>query len=192
MPRRHYLVPMLLALAVATGGQSAIGATQLSKTGNPGPWSLRDTNDRPGAECVYDADVPGGMGNDIDILSAVRTPRVLARNRTAARDSQWVGGRVFFERSVNPGGSGGFVTASSAKLRKKLAFDNQATSWGDRSWLVDVEEDYQFRISVLLRWYKPGSKREVQGTRRILYQKYLQVGFGSENVEDDRCLPEGP
>jgi hypothetical protein len=190
MSRPARVLIALIALAVVGGSHAAFGATQLSKSGNPGPWSLRDTDAQPGGQCVYDADVPGAMGNDLDILSAVRTPRSLARDRTGGRDSQWVGGKVRFERSVNPGGTGGWVTARTAKLAKKRAFDDQAVTWGDRSWEVDTDVQYHFRITVLLKWFKPGSKTQVQGARQLLYQKYLTIDGVDEGVEDDRCLAE--
>lgn len=176
-------------LILAIGSQTVMAATALSQSGKRGAWNVRDTDVNPGVHCIYDADVPGAQGNDIDIMTATG-PKVFARNRSGRRDGQWVSARIIFQHSVNEGGTGGWVTGKATARVKKFAWDDQAAKFGDRAWEVDVEEDYHFRVIVILRWYKPGSKTQVQGAATVLYQRYL-ITFGAlEEIDADRCPPE--
>jgi hypothetical protein len=187
---RTFVTPLfIVGVLLVAGTPSALGATEVSKSGKVGVWTLRDTNASPAAECDYDASVPGNMGNDIDVIDA-RTPRIRARNRSAQRDAQWVGLKVLFQRSVNEGGSGGWVTAEATPLVKKLAHDDTSVGFGRKSWEVDTDTDYHFRVLSKLTWYKPGSKTRVQGRVQVLTDKYLKILGANEDVEDDRCLPE--
>ncbi len=186
---RHLFAPAVALLAVALGSQSILAAVPLSITGKIGPYVLQDGSTTPGVVCTYDAGGPGDQGNDIDLMEAAG-PRVFARNRSGARDRQTVGVRVRFQRSVNEGGTGGWVTAKATGLVKKTAFDDKAAKFSKRSWLVPFEEDYQFRALVELRWYKPGSTRKVQGSTKLRYVYYRVSQAGPQGVEQDRCLPE--
>lgn len=174
-------------LAIVIGAQAAMAATPISETGKRGKWSLIDTDALPGATCTYDE--PGGLGNDLDILEA-KSPRVLARDRSAARDGQWVGIRIVFQRSVNDGGTGGWVRAGATPFVKKFAYDDKAAGIGRRSWQEDYDGTPHFRVLATIRWYTPGSKKLVQGSTTIRYQKYLATNLGSSEPRSDVCLPE--
>ncbi len=174
---------------MALGSQSMLAAIPLSTTGKIGPYVLSDSSTTPGVVCTYDAGGPGDQGNDIDLMEATG-PRLFARDRSGARDPQTVGVRVRFQRSVNEGGTGGWVTAKASKLVKKTAFDDKAARFGKRSWLVPFDQGYQFRAVVEMRWYKPGSSRKVQGSTKLRYVYYRVSQGGPQGVEQDRCLPE--
>ncbi|HKZ92885.1 MAG TPA: hypothetical protein VJZ50_12175 [Candidatus Limnocylindrales bacterium] len=184
--------PSILAtasLAFAVGSQMALAAVPESQSGQIGTFVIPDSDARPGVACTYDAGGPGAQGNDIDIMAA-KGPRVFARDRTSERDQQTVGVKVIFQRSVNEGGSGGWVTADATDVVKKTAFDDQAAKFAERTWLVPIEEDYHFRALVVINWYKPGSVTQRQGTTKQRYVYYQVNQGGPQGVEQDRCLPE--
>lgn len=186
---RHLSTLATCALALALQAQTALSAVPLSQQGRIGPYVLTDSDTSPGIACTYDAGGPGDMGNDIDLVEA-RSPRVFARDRSGRRDRQTVGVRILFERSVNEGGSGGWVTAKATKVVKKAAYDDQPARFSRKSWLVPFEEDYQYRVSVVMRWYKPGTTSVVQGSTKLRYVRYQVLQGGPQWVEQDRCLPE--
>jgi hypothetical protein len=171
------------ALAIVIGAQAAMAATPISETGKRGKWILVDSEAQPAATCVYDEP---GTGNDLDVVEA-KSPRVLARDRSAARDGQWVGIRIVFQRSVNDGGSGGWQKVAQTPLIKKFAYDDKAVSIGRRSWQAEYTGMPHFRVLATMRWYRPGTTSTVQGATTVRYQWYATSGG---NPEMDRCLPE--
>jgi len=176
-------------LALVLGAQAALGAVPISEKGKIGTYTLVDESAAPGVACTYDAGGPGAQGNDLDIMDA-KSPRAFARDRSNRRDRQTVGVRVLFQRSVNEGGTGGWVTAKATKLVKKTAYDDKATIFGKKSWLVPFELDYQYRVLSIIRWYKPGTTSVVQGSTKLRYVYYSVLQGGPQGVEQDRCLPE--
>lgn len=189
--RRHRLASILAvsSLALAMGSQTALGAVPISQQGNIGPSTIIDGNTAPGVACTYDAGVPGGQGNDLDIMEA-KSPKVFARNRSSKRDQQTVGVRLLFQRSVNEGGTGGWVTAKATRLVKKTAYDDKAAGFGKKSWLVPFDLGYQYRVLSVIRWYKPGTSSVVAGSSKLRYVYYQVLLGGPQGVEQDRCLPE--
>lgn len=174
------------SLALALGSTTALGAVLENQKGKIGTFVIPDSNAQPGVACTYDAG--GGTGNDLDVMDA-KGPRVFARDRTAQRDQQTVGVRFLFQRSVNEGGSGGWVTANRTKMIKKTAYDDKAAKFAQQSWLVPFDENYHYRTLVLMKWYQPGSSTKGQGSTKQRFQ-YYQVNFnGPLMVEQDRCLP---
>jgi hypothetical protein len=161
----------------------------ISQDGKIGTFTVPDSDTTPGARCVYDAGGPGDQGNDIDIME-VRGPKVFARDRSAERDRQTVGVKVIFQRSVNAGGSGGWVEGQATELVKRIAYDDTAAKFPKRSWVVPIEEDYHFRALVKIVWFKPGSSSQSQGSTKQRYVYYRVVQGGPQGVELDRCLPE--
>jgi hypothetical protein len=176
-------------LALTIGASSALGATQLAKSGTTGVWTLADTSANPAAGCIYDLEV----GNDLDLIETRRSPRVLARDRTTRRDGQWVGIRVIFQQSREDGGSGGWKSGKATKLVKKYAYDNKPAGIGPRAWQLDASDKTgspHYRAIAVIRWYAPGSKTKVQGTVKVRFDNYAVRFFDDLPVEQDRCLPE--
>ena len=184
--RRSLSVLVATSLAFALGATSALGAVPESQKGKIGTFTIPDSNAEPGVVCTYDAAV--GMGLDLDVMEA-RGPRVYARDRTARRDAQTVGVRFLFQRSVNEGGSGGWVTAEKTQMIRKTAYDDKAARFGKRSWLVPFEENYHYRTLVLTKWFRPGSTTKGQGSAKQRYEWYQVVYNGPTMIEQDRCLP---
>ena len=181
---RSFRIAGALALALVVGSQVALGAVPISQHGLRGTWVLIDSETRPAVTCVYDA--PGGMGNDLDLMEA-RSPRVFARDRTGGRDGQWVGVRIMFQRSVNDGGTGGWLNVSQTRFIKKFAHDDKAISIGTRGWQADYTGMPHFRVLSSIRFYRPGTKSVVQGATTLRYQWYET---GGASPEMDRCQPE--
>jgi hypothetical protein len=179
----------LSLLTVVAGSLPTLAAVPVVEKGEFGPYVLADSTTKPGVACTYDADVPGAQGNDIDIMEA-KGPRVFARDRSGGRDPQTVGVKFLFQRSVNEGGTGGWVTEERTSMVKKTAYDDQAAGFAKRAWLVPLEDDYQFRALAIIRWFEPGSTTEVEGSVMLQYVYYQVVQGGPQGVEQDRCLPE--
>jgi hypothetical protein len=170
-----------LSAALVVGTQGALGAETLVEKGLPGSWTVVDTDAQPGASCAYDVD----LVNDLDIIEA-RGPRVFARERTASRDSQWVGIRFIFQKSKLDGGNGGWETVFKTPMVKKLAYDDKAVGLGKRGWQAVYEGTPHFRALAAIRWYEPGTTSKVEGATTFRYQWY---DIGSASPEMDRCLP---
>jgi hypothetical protein len=182
-------VTALVAGAVALGSTTAMAAVPLGQNGDIGTFVIIDSETKPGVTCTYDAGGPGAQGNDIDIIEA-RGPRVFARDRTPNQDSQTVSVRLIFQRSVNEGGTGGWVKAGSGPLIKKTAYDDKPARFARQSWLVPVEEDYHFRTLAIIKWLRPGGSSKVEGSTKQRYVYYQVESGGPSSVEMDRCLPE--
>lgn len=189
--RRDRLLSSLAisCLVLALTSQLVAGAVPIGKQGKIGPYVVTDGVAVPGIACTYDAGGPNDMGNDIDLMAA-RSPRVFARDRGAKRDRQIVGVRILFQRSVDEGGSGGWVTAKATKVVKRTAYDDRAATFAGKSWLVPFDEGYQYRALVVIRWYKPGTSSVIQGSTKLRYVHYQVIQGGPQWVEQDRCLPE--
>lgn len=179
---------LVTAMLVATSSL-AMATVPESQKGKIGTFVITDNAIKPGVDCTYDAGGPGDMGNDIDLMEA-RGPKVFARDRSTRRDHQTVSTQVTFQRSVNAGGTGGWITAKKTRVARKLAYDDKAAVFPRTSWVVPIEEDYHFRALVTVRWYKPGSTKVVQGSTRQRYVYYQVFQAGPQGVELDRCLPE--
>jgi hypothetical protein len=184
--RRSLSVLVATTLALALGTSTALGAVPESQKGKIGTFSIPDSNAEPGVACTYDAAI--GSGNDLDVMEA-SGPRVFARNRTTGRDAQTVGVRFLFQRSVNEGGSGGWVTEDRTGMIRKTAYDDKPARFGKRSWLVPLEENYHYRALLLIKWFRPGSTTKGQGSAKQRYEWYQVLYNGPTMVEQDRCLP---
>ena len=80
-PIRPLIVLVVVSLALVVGAQSALGATEVNPSGNRGDWDLTDTSSQPGGFCLRTTST---RTRKLDRLQA-RSPRVLARDRTAGR-----------------------------------------------------------------------------------------------------------
>ena len=123
---------------------------------------------------------------DFDLIEA-RSPKAFARDRSAARDSQWVGMRLMFQKSKEDGGNGGWETVYKTPMTKKLAYDDKAVKIGTLGWQASYTGTPHFRALAAVRWYKPGTKNRIQGATTLRYEWY---DIGSSSPEMDRCLPE--
>src|SRR3954470_19195243 len=77
---------LAMALALSTTG-TALADRPVGHSGQTGAHSLTDSDETAGARCRYDGD------SNLDRV-LVRPPTMFARDRSAARDQQWVGWRV--------------------------------------------------------------------------------------------------
>ena len=76
---------VVLGLTLSLVSPVAVSAdTPVSHRGSFGAHALIDSVEYPGARCLYDGDL-----NTVRVR--VRPPMVFARDRTSARDMQWVG-----------------------------------------------------------------------------------------------------
>jgi len=188
-PIRPLFVLAAVSLALAVGAQSAVGADVVGKSGKRGAWTLRDTESQPGATCTYGIDGNSGDGQ-LDRVEA-RSPRVFARNRSSARDGQWVGIRVVVQQSRQDGGTGGWKTVKDTGFVKKYAHDDKAVNIGKRAWQAHYTSTPQFRVRANVRWYQPGSSSTVAGRLSLAYEWYKGGGgSGTTDAYPTKCLPE--
>jgi hypothetical protein len=178
---RSLNVLALAALAVVIVAPAAQAAEPLVEKGVRGTYTIVDTDAQPGGSCTYDT----GGSYDLEVIEA-RSPKAFARDRSAARDSQWVGLRLIFQRSQLDGGAGPWETVYKTPMTRKLAYDDKAVTIGTRGWQAAYTGTPHFRALAAIRWYKPGSKSKVQGATTLRYQWY---DTGSSTPEMDRCLP---
>jgi hypothetical protein len=171
-------------LAVTAGAPPAMGYEVLKEKGVTGSFSYTDTAVSPGARCEYSVDVPGAQGNDLDRVT-VYHPVVFARKGTRT-----VGWKFVVQRSVEPGGSGGWVNVYASGFQKRSATTSSPAAFTDRSYVIDTEEDYHFRTIAIVRWYQANSSREVAGFKRLRTEYYRTIHEGDTDVAMDACLPE--
>jgi hypothetical protein len=116
-----------------------------------------DTTEYPGATCRYD----GGMNL---YRVRVRPPIVFARDRTSARDMQWVGWVV--ELQYRPD-TGSFSTVQRSSVVKVMALDDTPAPFRQRTVTVERPRGSgSWRVVSRMIWYKPGTAGTWQGTAR--------------------------
>jgi hypothetical protein len=129
----------------------------VSHRGTYGPHALIDTVEYPGASCRYDDDQ-----NMVRVR--VRPPIVFARDRTAARDMQWVGWVVELQYRS---GSGAFSTIQRSSVVKVMALDDTPAPFRARTVTVARPRGSgAWRVVSRMIWYKPGTTSTWQGTAR--------------------------
>ncbi|MET0773068.1 MAG: hypothetical protein ABWZ82_08300 [Candidatus Limnocylindrales bacterium] len=144
------------ALAIITPS-AATADTPVSHRGTFGPHALTDTLEYPGATCRYD--------DDLDLVRVrVRPPIVFARDRTSARDLQWVGWVV--ELQYRPD-EGSFSTIQRSSVVKVMALDDAPAPFRQRTVTIDRPRGSgSWRVVSRMIWYRPGTASTWQGTAR--------------------------
>ncbi len=140
---------------VASGAASA--DTPVSHRGSVGAHALTDTLEYPGATCRYDGD------QNLDRIR-VRPPTVFARDRSSARDLQWVGWVVELQYRSD---SGTFATVQKSSVVKVMALDDTPAPFRQRTVTVQRPRGSGgWRVVSRMIWYKPGTSSTWQGTAR--------------------------
>jgi hypothetical protein len=136
---------------------AAAADTPVSHRGTFGPHALVDGLEYPGATCRYD--------DDQDLYRVrVRPPVVFARDRTSARDLQWVGWVI--ELQYQPAG-GTFSTIQRSSVVKVMGLDDTPAPFRQRTVSIDRPRGSgSWRVVSRMIWYKPGTASTWQGTAR--------------------------
>jgi hypothetical protein len=136
---------------------TATADTPVSHRGSFGPHALIDGLEYPGATCRYDG--------DLNLASVrVRPPTVFARNRTSARDLQWVGWVVELQYRSD---DGTFSTVQKSSVVKVMGLDDTPAPFRRRTVSIDRPRGSgSWRVVSRMIWYKPGTSSTWQGTAR--------------------------
>lgn len=149
---------VVLGLTLSLVAPAAVSAdTPVSHRGSFGAHALIDTVEYPGATCRYDDDLNAARVR-------VRPPTVFARDRSSARDLQWVGWVV--ELQYQPDG-GSFSTVQRSSAVKVMALDDTPAPFRQRTVTIERPRGSgSWRVVSRMIWYKPGTSRTWQGTAR--------------------------
>ena len=129
----------------------------VSHRGSFGPHALVDTLEYPGATCRYDRDL------NLERVR-VRPPIVFARDRTSARDMQWVGWVVELQYAPD---DGTYSTVQKSSAVKVMALDDTPAPFRQRTVTVERPRGSgSWRVVSRMIWYKPGTASTWQGTAR--------------------------
>jgi hypothetical protein len=155
---RTVRMAVVLGVVIALGLPSTATADQpVSHGGRFGPHSLTDGLEFPGATCRYD-------GDQNLYRVRVRPPTVLARDRTSARDLQWVGWVV--ELQYRPD-DGAFTTVQRSSVVKVMTLDDSPAPFRQRTVTIERPRGSgSWRVVSRMIWYKPGTSGTWQGTAR--------------------------
>lgn len=146
------LVPGVVAADQAVSHRGAVGA-----------HSLTDSAEYAGARCLYDDE------QNVDRVR-VRPPTVFARDRTSARDRQWVGWVV--ELQYRPD-DGAWSTVQKSAAAKVLAWEDSPAPFRQRTVTVaHPRGSGAWRVVSRMLWYRPGTSSTWQGTARHRITSY--------------------
>lgn len=148
----------LLALVLAV--QPVAASTPVSQTGKVGPYQIDDFQDTTrGANCVYKKTKTNGKNRLGEIN--VRPPKVHARDTGAGNQSQWVGWRFIIQQDKEFDGT--YKSIFKSTFVKKKATETSIAAFTRRAWTAHSNPKGNYRVRVVLVWYKPGTSTTVQG-----------------------------
>ncbi len=169
---RPLAVTTLAIAALALPSGAALADHQVSHTGSPGTWTLKDSASNPAADCSYD----GGGTAGGTYLTGIRLRNPVKIKGTSA-SVRSVGYRPIIQHkighawvTVRKGAliSGGATSAHAATLPGGL------TTFGPKD-----QPKRPFRLALRLIWYRADAS--VQGTRTILVDYHAKRDGGVAN-----------
>jgi hypothetical protein len=166
----------VIAAALLMAVPSTAAADQpISHSGSMGAHFLNDSQEYPGVTCRYDDD------QNMDRVR-VRPPAVFARDRTSARDSQWVGWRA--ELQYRPE-DGSWSTVQQSTVVKARAWDDTAAAFAQRTVSVARPRGSgSWRVVIRMLWYAPGTSTVRQGIarHRVTFARYPLAEPGTTDL----------
>jgi hypothetical protein len=127
-------------------------------TGNYGVHILLDSNEYPGANCIYGTD---------HLLKKItfRRPIVFGADRSGGVDTQWVGWRPTIEYydGTPPNFYSNWPDLHVGSLTKKQATDAYNAQWLPSAYQFgsfDVSQHDYYRVSHTMLWYYPSSTHQ--------------------------------
>jgi hypothetical protein len=172
----------LLALTLAASPVTA--ETIVSSSGKVGPYEINDQSGGPyGANCLYETSNPG----ELDKIN-IRPPANV-HSYGASSSSQWVGWRYIIGRDAPPI-DGHWVTYHQSSIVKERVNNNtDPSSFGRRTWTAPENVTGQWRVRIVIYWYKRPGSSEVSGKTKIEYDWYKSKRGAQWHEDQDRCLP---
>lgn len=175
------LGPAFLALMFAV--QPAAAATVISQTGNVGSYVIHDNqNTTRGADCDYETTMETHHGSNAFWLDAlkVRGPQINAYNDHSGT-KQYVGWQ--FKVQDAPASSSTFTTFYTSSVVKQKVNVSTGFQFDHRVWKApeNPPADTNWRVLVILKWFKRGTTTVVQGKVTASIDYYHVKGGGATN-----------
>jgi hypothetical protein len=166
---RTSIVMSAVLLAVVLAVQPAAAAKTLSETGKIGPYQVDDFQDTTrGANCVYKKTKTNGKNRLGEIN--VRPPKMHARDTGAGNQSQKVGWRFIVQQDKEFDGTYKDIFTSS--VVKGTATETSIAAFTRRAWTAHSNPKGNYRVKLILIWYKPGSSTTVHGKAQVRIEWY--------------------
>jgi hypothetical protein len=180
------LVGALLALSLMA--QMASAASIVSTTGSPGLYKFTDTLNHPGMHCYYGNYAVAPYNTDLKKI-VIKGPKLFAKNRTQGQDSQTVGWRYIVQHS-QAGGAPPWKNYTTSTWVKSSANDTTGHKFGARTWTAPAGKNWQWRVEILMAWYKPGSSTTASGAVTLM-DDYAVISFppNADITNTVPCLP---
>ena len=181
---------MLLASAVVA--PTTAGFYEAVVAGNTGEYTVPDYNASPGVVCRFENN-PGTFRDEIDRIAV---KRMWTHGPFAQKT--WVGQRILVKKNARPYGDGKFRTVWRSPIVKGKANQSEVFTFPVRGWRAPENSKAQYRVQILLYYYKPGSKAKLVGSVRGLMEVYAQKmppGFSTiigQEGSAGRCAPRFP
>ena len=165
-------------LALLFAAQPAAAATVISQSGTPGNYQLQDNqNTTRGVDCVYATS--GNPGQHRLTTLNIRGPQIFAYNDHSGT-KQYVGWK-FLVQSEPVSSSNAFTTFFTSSIVKERVNVSAGFQFGYRHWTAPahVTSNTNWRVVVVLFWYKRSGSTTVQGKVTASYDYYHVKGGGS-------------
>lgn len=176
--RPFLALPVALMAALLLSGQAS-AFIYTHTTGMVGPWSFADTTDAHRVICNY------GPQEAPDYFYMTKTkvlpPTVFAADRDSGKvDRRAVSWQFQIQRKLLPDGKWKIVGSSA--VQRAVAKDNQAAAFTPLVIKHNAHNDggtpdYQMRVQVTIKWYKPSGAVEGSVFFRPSYYYHVAEGY---------------
>jgi hypothetical protein len=157
--------------------------TVKSSSGKVGPYEINDASGGPyGANCIYETSGPG----ELDKIN-IRPPANV-HSYGASSSSQWVGWRYLIGQ--DEGSDGTYVTYyQSSIVKERVNSNTDPSTFSRRTWTAPEHVTGQWRVRIVIYWYKRPGSSEVSGKTKIEYDYYKAKKGAASHEQPDYCLP---
>ena len=171
--------PLVLALFVAS---QPVAAHVSNMHGSPGPYTVSDSTNSPGAHCYYPS--ASHSNNDLSKIK-IKPPTMYAKSGT-----QWVGWQYSIQHGTTAGSGAAWTTYYKSPTMKLQATTSHAAAFTTQTWTAGNHINRFWRVKLLMFWYKPGSKTTISGQVNWVMDWYtVSYPPGADYSNPDWCLP---
>jgi hypothetical protein len=157
------LLGMLLAIAISAPASAFLIAAESGQRGDWG-WNPSDDSDTPGGRCGYSAE--NASGDAFLRWIRIRPPLILARDTTAAQNSQKASWQVVVQRKI---GDGQWRKVAESGRQTRTTWDDHSGDFDPIKVYVNGQANQTFRGIVFLRWLRNGA---VEGSVKLVTEYY--------------------
>ena len=178
-PRRLLAVVLAsTALVVAAGPVAAHDGDGDTHRGNVGRHAFRDSEDKPGARCIYGESDPAPTDEVSDVATelvgvSVRPPKVAAIDRSRRVDLQPVAWRFILQEKV---GDGEWTKVKRSRLQVRRANDHRAARFSRLAVRYDGSPDADYRVQTRAYWLSKRNPLKKVGVATHLVEYYRVRG----------------